>query len=148
MRRRRGLVVGEIRRVGVPGLAVARGVSAPPFGPVSTSSSTSTAMSSSSSILGGRLRRAGLRRARLGGGGGAGRGLRGRGRGVGADAGGQPPQVADNLVVVRGQPERVQVGAERAHQILDLVLDQVGRVVGDPHLSGSVSASANKQYDD
>ena len=57
-------------------------------------------------------------------------------RGVGADAGGQPPQVADNLVVVRGQPERVQVGAEGAHQVLDLVLDQVGRVAGDLQLLG------------
>ena len=61
---------------------------------------------------------------------------RGRDRCVAADAGGQPPQVADDLVVVGGQPERVQVGAERAHQILDLVLDQVGRVARDLQLLG------------
>ena len=59
-----------------------------------------------------------------------------RERVVAADERRQPPQVADDLVVLGRQPERVQVGAERAHQILHLVLDQVGGVAGDRQLLG------------
>ena len=53
---------------------------------------------------------------------------------VAADERRQPPQVAADLGVVGRQPERVQVGAEGADRILDLVLDQVGRVARDREL--------------
>ena len=39
-----------------------------------------------------------------------------------------------DLVVVGREAERVQVGAEGAHRILDLVLDEVGRVARDREL--------------
>ena len=46
--------------------------------------------------------------------------------------------MADDLLVVGRQAERVQVGAEGAHEVLDLVLDQVGGVARDRQLLGQL----------
>ncbi len=43
---------------------------------------------------------------------------------IAADEKGQPPQVGRNVFVLGRQAERIQVGAEGAHPILDLVFDQ------------------------
>ena len=53
---------------------------------------------------------------------------------VPTDGGRQAPQVSDDLFLFGRQPERVQVRAEGADQILHLVLDQMGRFARDGQL--------------
>ena len=66
-------------------------------------------------------------------------GLRDLWRGlVAADQPRETPQVTDDLRVIGSEPERVQVGAERAHQVLHLGLDQRGGLARDRDLARQV----------
>src|SRR6185312_1685561 len=45
--------------------------------------------------------------------------------GVGADRAGEPPQLRVGVLILGAEEEREQVGAERARQIAELVLDDL-----------------------